>query len=232
MGKPGEKLATRLHAPLPCRSGDVHYNFALPFLSSLSLEQFQRRFLLSIMMTKKSCSPPLNTWQFLVLVLGTILAVAISIDIYIRLLLPEPEAISNTIPKLNPSSPSRTQQNAQPESQYDETVSIDSIFRNLEDLEDMSLAGDKIWESMFPKGGGYLYVRPNGSSTRSEAWGVSMFHSLHCLLMLRSGIQGGQLPTSDHENMARRFNLHISPNHMAHCISYLAQVRPVDHFLP
>lgn len=184
------------------------------------------------MMNKKSCSSPLNAWQFLVLVLGAILVVAISVDIYIRLLLPEAEVISNTIPKLNPNSPSRTQQNTQPESQYDEAVSIGSIFRNLKDLEDMSLSGDKTWESMFPKGGGYLYVRSNDSSTRSEAWGVSMFHSLHCLLMLRSGIQKDQLPISDHENMARRFNLHISPNHMAHCISYLAQVRPVDHFLP
>lgn len=182
-----------------------------------------------IMMNKKSFSPPPTIWQLLVLAIGILLVVAVSIDIYIRLLLPEVTVDSNTRPKLNPNSPSRTQQSSQPESQHNETASIGSVFSKLEDLEDMGAAGDTAWESLFPKGGGYLYLRSSNSSTGSEQWGVSMFHSLHCLFMLRSGLQHAS--AKDHESMTRRLTLHISQNHMAHCLSYLAQVRPVDHLL-
>lgn len=109
-------------------------------------------------------------------------------------------------------------------------------FDQLEVLEDLSPANDEDWHrAALPKKGGFLWVEYN--ETSNEAWGVSMFHALHCLRMLRVAVQtspygpveastappnqpdGG---TINHPNM--------DPTHLGHCIGYIAQVRSLVRY--
>ena len=52
----------------------------------------------------------------------------------------------------------------------------------------MSVAGDQKWDDLFA-GAGYLFLKSENSSLSQEPWGVSMFHGLHCLQVLRNKIQ-------------------------------------------
>jgi hypothetical protein len=105
-----------------------------------------------------------------------------------------------------------------------------TVFRDMEALEDMGDVGDSAWDSlMFPPGGGYLYLKSKNETTQpDEPWGVSMFHSLHCVFMLRSTIQAHLKEKAGHPTrhvpLYPRFNLHVSESHYQHCIAYLAQV--------
>ncbi|KAE8556935.1 hypothetical protein TMatcc_004353 [Talaromyces marneffei ATCC 18224] len=109
------------------------------------------------------------------------------------------------------------------------------VFHKLEALEDMSAAGDEKWDNLFP-GDSYLFLNPENASFPQEPWGVSMFHGLHCLQVLRSKIQefeGRVLGSEPLEKQGQRGHHHaesddsgISDAHYLHCFSYLAQVRP------
>lgn len=113
---------------------------------------------------------------------------------------------------------------------------ITTAFRERPVLEDLSPAGDDSWERMaLPRKGGFLWVEYN--ETSNEAWGISMFHALHCLKMLRlvirnSGLMksvvgesdpvqhsegGGETGTLMHPDM--------DPVHIGHCVGYIAQVQ-------
>jgi hypothetical protein len=67
--------------------------------------------------------------------------------------------------------------------------------------------------------GGFLRLRePSG---RVGYYGVSMYHQLHCLKMLRDRIEG-----KDHEHGHRRevIDDQVTPDHLIHCLDYMAQV--------
>lgn len=116
-----------------------------------------------------------------------------------------------------------------------------TLFRERPILEDLSPFADEAWEqTLLTSRGGFLWVEFN--ETSNEAWGISMFHALHCLKMLRivirssdimksvveggggasdNGGQGGE--TLDHPDM--------NPVHIGHCVGYIAQVRASFHCL-
>lgn len=76
--------------------------------------------------------------------------------------------------------------------------------------------------------GGFLWVKHN--ETMNLAWGVSMFHAIHCLTLLREQVQMdqnlknatmGHNPHNDHQLPGHSA---FDSTHVGHCFSYIAQV--------
>lgn len=106
--------------------------------------------------------------------------------------------------------------------------SILTKFTRLSALEDLTHDGDKAWDmDLFTPHGGFLIVRRN--QTMSERWGVSMFHGLHCLQIIRSTLQqarenGMPSVSGDHRDHHQGHSDHLDEVHVQHCFSYIAQV--------
>lgn len=110
-----------------------------------------------------------------------------------------------------------------------------ALFRERPILEDLSPSADAAWEkTLLTRKGGFLWVEYN--QTVNEAWGISMFHALHCLKMLRiasrsspmvKSLVGVRSEASDHIEQRRATIDHpdMDPAHIGHCIGYIAQVR-------
>ena len=103
------------------------------------------------------------------------------------------------------------------------------VFRELPAMQNMSYSHDKSWEETMPITGGFIWVQHN--DTTSLEYGISMFHALHCLDMLRSMIQDGirmqhhgSVPQDDDGDTSDGF---LHKKHMPHCIGYIAQVSVV-----
>ena len=108
-------------------------------------------------------------------------------------------------------------------------------FHERHDLESLDSTADETWNNaMSTPLGGFLLVQHN--ETYQRGWGVSMFHSLHCLGMLRASLQshfglnpeGGDHGTHMHGSGRRRgeekrFSVD-ERQHAEHCIGYIARV--------
>lgn len=110
----------------------------------------------------------------------------------------------------------------------DQRASITRYMSKVDSLEDLSGKHEAAWSSMLstPQGG-FLWVKYN--ETNNMAWGVTMFHSIHCLTLLRSMLQM-QLQNATSSQKAHANPTHQSSNHRAfdeghvgHCFSYIAQ---------
>lgn len=110
------------------------------------------------------------------------------------------------------------------------------LFEFLErpDIESLDSAVDGVWDqAMNTPLGGFLLVRHN--ETYSQGWGVSMFHSIHCLRILRSTMQNyfGLAPENGghaaHAHGQRDgATLHVDERkHVEHCLGYIGRVRCV-----
>ncbi|KAL1964933.1 hypothetical protein VTN77DRAFT_6286 [Rasamsonia byssochlamydoides] len=185
---------------------------------------------------KSPSSSTTSTWHLVLVSVGAILIVVTTIDIYMRVLPPDANTViaSKTMPKCPPTTtathsipPQHDSPNPGDRPQRD---TIGTVFRELEALEDLGAGGDLAWDSIIlPDKGGYVYVKSNDSAAGPEPWGVGMFHSLHCLVILRAVIQESQGVTTgekmddDHDHLTRRSDIHVAPDHFKHCLSYLAQ---------
>jgi hypothetical protein len=109
------------------------------------------------------------------------------------------------------------------------------IFLRSQALEDMGPQGDHAWNDLTTEKGGFLWVQYN--ETLNLRYGISMFHGLHCLQMLRSEFQqslglvdNGGKPIHDHQSKrrlrAKRGEDTDAPDpvHLGHCLSYVAMV--------
>ena len=124
-------------------------------------------------------------------------------------------------------------------------TSISHIFILDPTLEDISHAGDTAWrDSLLTPKGGFLWVQYNESY--EESYGISMFHALHCLQLIRGNLQespsmkayiaeksgsvvtdmsksgGGTRPHHGEHSHQQHLG---DPGHVAHCVSYIAQVQ-------
>ena len=77
------------------------------------------------------------------------------------------------------------------------------------------------WESvLLTPNGGFLMVEEATGETKG--YGVSMFHQLHCLTMMRTMLLG-QAMSMAHESYGEAWRR--DPRHWVHCLEYLTQVR-------
>lgn len=121
----------------------------------------------------------------------------------------------------------------------DHLPSRTTLFRERPILEDLSPSADEAWEQMtLTRRGGFLWVEFNDTS--NEAWGISMFHALHCLKMLRTAIRSSEMMksvvegsggASDNGGQEGGSLEHpdMDPKHIGHCVGYIAQVRASFH---
>ncbi|CAN9228036.1 unnamed protein product [Alternaria sp. RS040] len=75
------------------------------------------------------------------------------------------------------------------------------------------------WESqLLTPNGGFLMVEE--WDYKVQGYGVSMFHQLHCLTMIRTMLLGGEMSTA-HEAKGNEWK--ADPLHFLHCLDYMAQ---------
>jgi Mycotoxin biosynthesis protein UstYa len=101
-----------------------------------------------------------------------------------------------------------------------DTRSVLRAFRRIRLLEKDSGHPNTTFESLLlPRNGGFLKVRMSDDPEIVTDYGISMFHQLHCLAVLRELVFSGNF-TSQAGHHAREERVH-----WAHCFDYLAQVR-------
>ncbi|PQE29572.1 Tat pathway signal sequence protein [Rutstroemia sp. NJR-2017a BBW] len=101
------------------------------------------------------------------------------------------------------------------------------LFSEHDEYENLSHSHDALWDSLLPQTGGFV-LRLDENGTQHK-YGISMYHSLHCLIMMRSAIQGlyreierlngGENMAGDHDH-----GEHGDPTHWLHCFDYLRQI--------
>lgn len=85
------------------------------------------------------------------------------------------------------------------------------------------------WEESLPtRKGGFLMVQEEGGP--AIQYGVSMFHQLHCVMMLRDKLIGGGHKMHHHaQDSNPESHSEDQPSteedHLGHCLDYIAQVR-------
>ena len=76
---------------------------------------------------------------------------------------------------------------------------------------------DLLDQILLPSNGGFVKTLDEQGAVRW--YGVSMFHQLHCLNLLRAKVFGTGMKEGAHGA------LHMNEEHLSHCLSYIAQVR-------
>lgn len=96
---------------------------------------------------------------------------------------------------------------------------------------DLTMAGDPHWEAILPSNGGFITVG-DGANGSTTIMGISMFHQLHCLQIIRKAFQGYvdmgdkvDLRDEGHGMQDAHAHHHGGQRHWVHCLDYLAQVR-------
>lgn len=79
---------------------------------------------------------------------------------------------------------------------------------------------DQLWEDVLPSNGGFVKDTLTGGSL-----GITMFHQLHCLQLLRIGLQSAHEGDTTGKVMDHAgHNMHANSQHYLHCLGYLRQV--------
>ncbi|KAI0158356.1 hypothetical protein GGR57DRAFT_460085 [Xylariaceae sp. FL1272] len=105
-------------------------------------------------------------------------------------------------------------------------------FHERHDIESLDPQFDDAWnQAMSTPLGGFLLVAHNESFYR--AWGVGMFHSIHCLSMLRAsfqsyfGLASGEGHMSHSHGSSKRGFVDLSKvderQHVEHCLGYIGR---------
>lgn len=70
------------------------------------------------------------------------------------------------------------------------------------------------------------------NETAERPYGISMFHGLHCLKMLREVIQSSRpgMDGGEHGVKDGGHGKGLDMNHVGHCIGYIAQVREIIEY--
>jgi len=106
---------------------------------------------------------------------------------------------------------------------------VSTTFTRHNKYMNISANYDHLWNELLPPNGGMTkVVRPDDTE---ETYGVSMFHQLHCLQMIRNAFQDLQNLEIKNENQHRhnndqdQYESHPHELHWTHCLDYLRQVR-------
>jgi Mycotoxin biosynthesis protein UstYa len=110
------------------------------------------------------------------------------------------------------------------------------VFNSTPEYESFDRSKDHLWEELLSSNGGFLVREMNGEK---HLFGITMFHQLHCLQMIRMAIQNltlGPSTNSSHNGHSLKIRHgepgemdkemdENGPQHWQHCFDYLRQVR-------
>ncbi|KIW26465.1 uncharacterized protein PV07_09558 [Cladophialophora immunda] len=109
------------------------------------------------------------------------------------------------------------------------------VFTPDPELGSLQPEGDQAWDRLNTKKGGFLWVEYN--ETLDVAYGISMFHGIHCLQILRHAFQSQLGITSmkgdhgHHSRMERNEGIQHEHGqkdrdlgHLGHCLAYIAEM--------
>ena len=106
----------------------------------------------------------------------------------------------------------------------------DTTFTPHPEYANLSIQYDALWQDLLPSNGGFLIPLDAGSGEGKK--GITMFHQLHCLQLLRIGLQkvhhGAAGEAGGSVEMAKDMkghSMHANDEHYLHCLDYLRQVR-------
>ncbi|TGO47620.1 hypothetical protein BCON_0270g00170 [Botryotinia convoluta] len=145
----------------------------------------------------KQSSSLLISFLFLIIILTTLIYFLQTSSV--SFISPPPSSNSHTSP-LSSSTPS-TPESLNPLSPLSKTV----LFSEHSTYENLSHEYDHLWDELLPQNGGFLRVydedmKSNGKENaegkkgevqkgKKHKYGITMFHSLHCLGIMRGGVQ-------------------------------------------
>ncbi|TGO32567.1 hypothetical protein BHYA_0306g00100 [Botrytis hyacinthi] len=103
-------------------------------------------------------------------------------------------------------------------------------FPDVTPLEDLGIEGDQAWDKLTTRKGGFIWLQYN--ETFDIPWGISMFHGLHCLQMLRGEFQSQMgLSNGEHHHHKREIATKSDGHgdgadivHIGHCLAYIAEM--------
>ena len=103
---------------------------------------------------------------------------------------------------------------------------IERVFQPGTNFEDIDVSASTTGEhALLTPNGGFLRVQ--GGNGVIEHYGVSMFHQLHCLAMIRDLVVPGKMMAGEastiHKHASKR-DIESEEPHWMHCFNYLAEV--------
>lgn len=102
-------------------------------------------------------------------------------------------------------------------------------FNEHEDYKNLSHEYDHMWDDLLPLNGGFL--RKRYSNGQIHGHGISMFHQLHCLQIMRAAyqemeekVEGMRKERREVQEEKPHMHMHLGKGHWLHCFDYLRQV--------
>lgn len=143
---------------------------------------------------------------FLVSTIGLLVLTFIPLVIYHDQLLSTIRSLSTEHPTIQcPNIPPSTSMHHDTHAHNEKQSFTSTIYADITILDELSQAN-------------VLWVNKS-SSSHPEAWGISMFHALHCVKMWRDSLSPATMMSS-HVHSESEY-----AEHAEHCVSYLTQVR-------
>ena len=99
-------------------------------------------------------------------------------------------------------------------------------FSDYDEFQSIGSEADEVWDSILTPNGGYLYETDNNGHQKSS--GISRFHQLHCLQMIRTKFRALSFPNESYGDPGTRqafaHQHHVDDDHVLHCLDYVRQV--------
>lgn len=102
-------------------------------------------------------------------------------------------------------------------------------FNEHEDYKNLSHEYDHMWDDLLPLNGGFL--RKRYANGQIHGHGISMFHQLHCLQIMRAAyqemeekVEGMHHERREVQEEKPHMHMHLGKGHWLHCFDYLRQV--------
>lgn len=99
--------------------------------------------------------------------------------------------------------------------------SVDIEFKQDLTFQSLSSEYDQKWEDLVTPNGGFFFA--NNATGGLEAYGISMFHQLHCLSMVRRALQQND-DSANSTQQPRGPKYQLNMKHVLHCMDFIRQV--------
>ena len=103
------------------------------------------------------------------------------------------------------------------------------LFANHREYQTLETEDDALWDDLLTPNGGFIWQTE--ADGKRHVSGISMFHQLHCLQMLRAKLfqfreqaLGAPDPAEPDHNGSKHSHHPIDDKHWLHCLDYLRQV--------